>query len=453
MNSSITINHFGCIINKKDIEQDELLKLKKYAILSPQSFFGNFQKKDVKAFLELEKYLIIPIYLFFEFYKESPPLYNVKFNFGQEIPYLKNTIILREEQQKVFDKIILERLKPFGGGILSLRTAFGKTLISLKLICEFKSKCIIVVNKVELMNQWEEQIKKWIPDIQIGKIQGNIFNINAPISIAMLQSVSIKKKLTANDFKEFKLCIIDEVHNIPSDIFSRIIFKIRPRFLFGLTATLKRKDGCEKLINWYMGETLYDNTEENKGLKQTSEIHQYVFSSIDLKEVTLKDGTPSVSTMLTNLANNKERNNLLYKIILDLNKEPLRNILVISDRVSQLKHLYNNLQKNKEVSVGLFIGSLKKQELEESKTKKIILATYGLISEGVNIPKLNTLVFGTPRSSIIQAIGRIYRQEHAVMPIIVDIKDLFSLFPGQFYRRNLIYKKSIENPIILSKKN
>jgi superfamily II DNA or RNA helicase len=90
---------------------------------------------------------------------------------------------------------------------------------------------------------------------------------------------------------------------------------------------------------------------------------------------------------------------------------------------------------------------MKSYELLKSKESQILLATYKLASEGFSLAKLNCLLFATSRTSITQAIGRIYRQKHEITPIIVDIYDDFSYFKSQYYKRRKTYKELISNCI------
>ena len=317
------------------------------------------------------------------------------------------------------------------------------TVVSLKMIEENKTKTIIIVNKIELMNQWEKEIKKWMPYAKVGVIQGKRFIFeNCDIVIGMLQTISLNSSLTHKDFKWVETVFIDECHNVAAEMFSKIMFKIRPKFLFGLTATLERKDKLDKIIKWYMGDILYDGTDKDS-LKQTSEIKILKYIGGSSIEKYQKNGNIAISTMISKIAIDKERSDYIIKILLALVKEnSSRNVLVISDRIDQLKYFYSNL--GNEVS-GLFIGSMKADDLEYSKTKRIILGTYGLVNEGFNLVKLNCLLFATPRSSIVQAIGRIYRKKHDIKPIIIDVVDDFSVFKAQHYKRKRIYKKSIQN--------
>lgn len=440
------INHFGCIISKKEITEDVIKDIKEKTTLVPVSTFGNFEKKSVKCHLDLQDHLLLPVYFFQDYFKPKQEDIMVKFDSYTKTKKLHNEITLRENQQEAFDVCAQEFQKPYGGGVISLTTGFGKTIIGLKLAAECGMKVIVVLNKIELIKQWEEQIKKLVPEARIGKIQAQEYDIeDKDIVLATLQTVTIKKTLNANHFKSFGVCLIDEIHNISSEIFSRIMFKIRPPYIFGLTATLERKDGLHSIIHMYIGNVLYDNTRGDTSLKQSTEIHVYNHTGSSSKEIKLRDGTPSVSTMITNISEDDTRNKMIIGICKELLKDKDRNILVISDRIHQLKKLHVLFPN----SSGLFIGGMKKEALELSKTKRIILATYQYVSEGVNIPKLNTLVFATPRSSITQAIGRIYRKHHLVTPVIVDINDNFSLFSGQFYKRRKIYTTTIDDVKII----
>lgn len=319
-------------------------------------------------------------------------------------------------------------------------TVTHNTVLSLKLIAHTKKKTLVLVNKIELLNQWKNEILKWIPEAKIGIVQGSKFKFEeCDIVIGMLQTIAIKKELKAIDFHWVEMCIIDECHNVPSNVFSNVIFKLRPRYLFGLTATLDRKDKLDILIKWYIGDVLYDG--RNKDLKQTTQVYTLKYFGSSSVDKFLRDGTAAVATMLSNISLDIERNNYIVNVLKELIKNDNRNVLVISDRIAQLKYLHKQLPDQS----GLFIGSMKNDALNESKTKQILLGTYPLVNEGFNHPKLNCLVFATPRSSITQAIGRIYRKVHTdVTPIIIDIVDDFSIFKGQCYRRRKIYKTNIK---------
>jgi superfamily II DNA or RNA helicase len=329
---------------------------------------------------------------------------------------------------------------------LSDFTVTHNTVLAIKMIKEFGQKALIVVNKTELARQWRAELTKFIPGIKIGTIQGATFDVEGcQVVIGMLQSIAMKDHLTHEKFKCFSVGILDECHNISSEVFSKIMFKVRPKHLFGLTATLERKDQMEKIIKWYLGDVIY--SDQSSSLKQTSDIHVYKYKGKSSVEKFLRTGDPACSEMLTNISEDRERTNVVVNILKRLLLEKDRNILVLSDRTAQLKQIYKQFPEDS----GLFIGSKKPEELLEAKKHRILLGTYGMCNEGFSLEKLNTLVFATPRSSITQAIGRIYRKKHVITPLIVDIVDDFSIFKGQSYKRKKIYRDSISKPFILEK--
>ena len=91
-------------------------------------------------------------------------------------------------------------------------------------------------------------------------------------------------------------------------------------------------------------------------------------------------------------------------------------------------------------TVGYYLGGMKEAALKESETKKVVIATYAMASEGLDIKTLTTLIMATPKTDIEQSIGRILREKHS-NPIVVDIVDSHDLFKNQWKKRKTFYKK------------
>ena len=86
-------------------------------------------------------------------------------------------------------------------------------------------------------------------------------------------------------------------------------------------------------------------------------------------------------------------------------------------------------------SVGFFVGGKDPEEREEAKRCDVIMATYHVADEGLNIPRLDTVFFATPRSDLEQASGRA-RREHPDKNrvLMVYFWDGFSLFMPQGWK-------------------
>ncbi len=76
---------------------------------------------------------------------------------------------LREEQPKAIEQLLQNDI-----GVLSGTTAFGKTIVAIKLIAERKVNTLILVDKVNLVSQWRKRlleflaINETLPDIDAG---------------------------------------------------------------------------------------------------------------------------------------------------------------------------------------------------------------------------------------------------------------------------------------------
>jgi len=328
-----------------------------------------------------------------------------------------------------------------GGGILEVYCGGGKTIIANKIISVLKKKTLIVVHKEFLMNQWIERINEFLPGARIGKIQGQIFDIkNKDIVIGMIQTM-YDKEYPADTFSSFGLTIIDEVHRIGSEQFSRTLFKAITPYMLGISATVDRKDQLTKVLYMFIGEKIYSKKRDADDVVSVRAI-EYISDDTEFNQVeTDFRGNPKYSTMIVKLCEFGPRSDFIVRIIHDLIQEESENqIMVLCHNRSLLTYLYNAIQYRKIASVGYYVGGMKKQNLQETESKQIVLATYAMAAEALDIKSLNTLVMVTPKTDITQSVGRILREKHE-NPIIVDIIDKHDIFQNQWFQRRRFYKK------------
>ena len=97
------------------------------------------------------------------------------------------------------------------------------------------------------------------------------------------------------------------------------------------------------------------------------------------------------------------------------------------------------------MSVGFYVGGMKQKDLKESESKQLMLATYNMASEAMDVPMLNTLLMVTSKSDIEQSVGRVLRQkkeDRLVEPLIIDFVDPYSIFFRQYQKRKKFYEKN-----------
>ena len=133
---------------------------------------------------------------------------------------------------------------------------------SKNLVRRLQKKAVVVVHKDFLMTQWRDRIKQFLPEARIGKIQQNTVDIeNKDIVLAMVQSLSMKE-YDDETFDSFGLAIFDECHHLGAEVFHRSMSKVASKYMLGLSATPKRKDGLTKVFEWYIGPIVF--SQKNK---------------------------------------------------------------------------------------------------------------------------------------------------------------------------------------------
>ena len=321
-------------------------------------------------------------------------------------------------------------------------TVTHNTVMGLKIISLLKKKTLIIVHKEFLMNQWIERIGEFLPTATVGKIQGQVFDVKGnDIVIGMVQTL-YDKEYPADAFSCFGLTIIDEVHRIGSEQFSRTLFKTITPYMLGISATVDRKDKLTRVLHMFIGDKIYSETRDDDDPVCVRAI-QYktddpVFNEVDLDF----RGNPKYSSMIVKLCNYNRRSDFIVRIIGDLIEEdPEKQIMVLCHNRSLLTYLYDAVEHRKIASVGYYVGGMKQANLQATETKQIVLATYAMAAEALDIKTLSTLIMVTPKTDITQSVGRILRVKHE-KPIIVDIIDSHDIFQNQWAQRKRFYKKS-----------
>lgn len=328
-----------------------------------------------------------------------------------------------------------------GGGLLELPCGFGKTSIALYILSQLKKKTLVIVHKEFLLNQWIERIQQFIPKARVGRIQGQVIDIDdKDIVIGMLQSLSMKE-YPASVFDSFGLTIIDEVHHISSQTFSNALFKIVTKYTLGLSATMNRKDGTTRVFKMFLGDVIF------KGKRD--EEHNVIVKAIEYQNnddefnrvITDFRGNVSYSSMISKLCEYNRRSEFILKVLINLlNDNPKQQIIILAHNRSLIKYFHDAIQHRNIATVGYYVGGMKEAALKESESKQVIIATYSMASEGLDIKTLNTLIMSTPKTDIQQSVGRILREKHN-QPIVVDIIDSHEPFKNQWKKRRSFYMK------------
>ena len=323
-------------------------------------------------------------------------------------------------------------------------TVTHNTVIGIKIASRLRKKTLIIVHKDFLLTQWIERIEQFMPGARVGRIQGPKIDIEGKdIVIAMLQSLSMKQ-YDPDLFDCFGLTIIDEVHHMGAEVFSQALQKVVTRYVLGLSATMNRKDGLTNVFKMFMGDIVHTEKRDTSEALVNVRMYEYRNSDAEFSEMKYDyRGNPLYSTMIKKLCECDDRSEFLLDIIeSNLEEYPELQMMVMAHNKSLLKYLYEGAIKRNIAGgdVGYYLGGMKSAKLKESEDKKLILGTYAMASEGLDIKSLGALVMASPKSDVIQTAGRILRTTDG-RKLIVDVVDQHDIFQSQHGKRKAFYRK------------
>lgn len=374
-------------------------------------------------------------------------------------------------------------------GLICVPCGYGKTFMAIWLACQLRKRFIVVVHQEFLMEQWRKELEGSIPGIRIGIVQGS------KVQTGMMETVEptiaeIKERLRAHGLKltgkreellarlravepapepvEYDCCIcmlqtiasrdwaldafsgfgftiFDECHHLGAEHFSKALMSIQTRHMLGLSATPERLDGLDNVFLWFLGPVRYqikvrdpDTSVEVRVLRFTSADAEYAETPLDVR------GEVSRPKLCNQLAGYQPRTIAICNELEPCVREG-RQLLILSDRREHLAAFEAEFKKRGFSSIGYYVGGMKAAARDESATKQIVLGTFTLAAEGMNIRALNTVALVTPKSRIEQAVGRIFRlkkEERTFAPVIYDVLDApHDVCVRQYRKRRQFYRQ------------
>lgn len=427
----------GYSILKNELSVEEQIKIREELNVGAYMPKSIVQQAKFPVYRESPQKMYIPRYYGIKNYGK-PSTYKITDGDDINLPFNGE---LRDYQINIVNTFMKSADKGDGGGLLEVPCGRGKTICALSIISKIKKKTLVIVHKGFLLNQWIERIEQFLPNARIGKIQGQVIDIeDKDIVIGMLQSLSMKD-YPCEVFSSFGLTVVDEVHHIAAEVFVRSLFKIVTPYVLGLSATMQRKDGLTKVFKMFLGDIIYKEKRDGND-KVIVKAHTFLTNDEEFNEVKYDyRGNPAYSTMISKLCTYNPRNEYIIKIIIDtLSKDENQQLMILAHNKNLLTYFYKGLEHRGFDSIGYYVGGMKEKDLKISETKKIIIATYAMASEALDIKTLTTLVMATPKTDVTQSIGRILRTKH-IQPLVIDIVDNHDLFQNQWRKRLTYYMK------------
>ena len=351
-------------------------------------------------------------------------------------------------------------------GVLAAATGFGKTVVGSYLISERKVNTLILVHTNEIMQNWINDLERFLvikedyPQYMtktgrvktrkslIGRLTGAHNSMTGIIDVAMVTSLgsgdSVKPFV-----KDYGMVIMDECHHGAAESIEAVLSKVNAKYVYGLTATVKREDGKDKTVLMQFGPVRFRFTAKDKiRLQGMEHILEPRFTPIisTKEKLTLNEAYEIV-------VNSDFRNSLIASDIEACIKQG-HTPLVLSKRKAQIDVLFEKV-KDKADHVLVLTGGKKQSERKELRERLssiseseslIILATGQYIGEGFNCSRLDMLFLAMPIAwdgNVEQYTGRLNRSHDGKNRVtVIDYVDHhIEMFANMYNKRLRTYKR------------
>lgn len=326
---------------------------------------------------------------------------------------------------------------PHTQGVLIAPTGAGKSILGLALLAQVGQRSLILVHSKDLMDQWCNEIRS-LMGIEAGRIGGGKWVEGELFTVAMIQTLSRNTERSEALSAAYGAALIDECHHVPASTFGAVVGHLRPKYRYGLSATVHREDGLGELIFQHLGPVIHEITKQDvhaeNGLTPCT-VHP-TRTGYQLQ-------TGDWSALVSELSNSHDRNIM----IADIAHGQESPTLILVDRTNHAE-LLGELMPDALVVHGKLPPAVRSERMEmilNSQTP-ITIGTSGLLGEGLNCPYWSTLILASPISSqtkLLQAVGRVIRPHPSKKTaIVIDLVDDHPVTQSSFRKRSKIYTEN-----------
>ncbi|WP_173274083.1 DEAD/DEAH box helicase [Thiosulfatimonas sediminis] len=370
------------------------------------------------------------------------PLFDDKRETGKPLLKLSPEFTLRKNQRDAVAAITKHDF-----GILHAPTAFGKTVTAIGMIVKRKVNTLILVHSRQLLEQWQERLRTFLPEASIGSIGGGKRKPSGIIDIATYQSLVNKKDNSISPLiQDYGHIIVDECHHLSAPRFEMVLNEVRAKYVLGLTATPERQDGHQKIIFMTAGPIRYKVKQSpDEQFTQTVIIHQLY--DVPSAELITTDERPKISDAYRWLVDNEQRTS---KIVSDASQcvQNGGHPLVLTERREHAEYIHSRLTEMG-ISTVVLKGAMKAAERKNAdnhlQSAQVIVATGKYVGEGFDLPRLDTLFLAMPiawKGTLAQYAGRIHRESEGKTQVTINdyVDCALPMLQRMFKKREKSYK-------------
>lgn len=338
-------------------------------------------------------------------------------------------------------------------GILVMPCGSGKTQSGLQVIAQIGGRALWLTHTQDLLNQSKKRAETVLENVGCGTITAGKVNIGEGITFATVQTMANIDLAQYRDY--WDVIIVDECQHCagsPTKVtqFYKVMSMLCARYKIGLTATPHRADGLEMSMFALLGGIIHEvKREEVAHTTCPIRITQINTGWYPADDVTMYDGTIDYNKVIESLTHDDDRYNIVFGEIMTRCKGAT---IILANRVEYLQTMCEDMQGYGKKAICLSgMGQSKKAKAERKEALRelnegeldVILATYQLAKEGLDVPNLRYVVLATPEkdsTTVIQSVGRVGRKADGKnYGEVLDFIDSFGIYKGWAKKRNGYY--------------
>lgn len=349
-------------------------------------------------------------------------------------------------QQEAADELLAHEI-----GVLVAPPGVGKTVIGTYLLAARRRSTLILVHRGPLLDQWRSQLAMFlgIEPKQIGQIGAGKERITGWIDIAMIPTLARRDDL-AELLAGYGHIIVDECHHISAVSHERVVSASNARYVVGLTATPRRRDGHHPILEMQLGPVRFAIDAKSQAARRPFE-HHLIARETSFRAV---DPDAKIQDLYALLAKDEARNRTIINDVIAALEEG-RSPMLLTERTDHLDYFAAELSRVARHVIVLRGGMGAKATREvfarmaaiPENAERVVLATGRYIGEGFDDPRLDTLFLTLPVSwqgTLIQYAGRLHRLHPGKRDVrIFDYVDLAVPMLAAMFKKRLRGYRSI----------
>jgi superfamily II DNA or RNA helicase len=303
-------------------------------------------------------------------------------------------------------------------GVFVAPPGVGKTVVGTYLVAARARTTLVLVHRQPLLDQWIAQLSMFlgVEAKTIGQIGAGKRSPTGRLDVAMIQSL-VREERVDNIVATYGQVIVDECHHIPAVSFERVLAEVKARFVTGLTATPRRRDGLHPILEMQLGPVRFAVDSRTQAARRPFE-HRLIVRETAFAARSMDPGL-GIQSLYATLAADESRNRLIVNDVVQTLGEG-RSPILLTERKDHLEVLATRFRPFVRHLVVLQGGMtpVERREVAGQLARipdtepRLVLATGRYIGEGFDDARLDTLFLTMPvswKGTLVQCAGRLHR--------------------------------------------